>query len=144
MNNKPKDQKIERRGRPTKLTKELIEQIATLVRAGNYIETACNFVGLSKDTYFRWAKEGARAKSGLKRLFSDSIKSAVAESEIRDVEFIRKNETWQSKAWRLERRFPDRWGNRQKVELAENIEINNVTGLDMSRMSEDELKRLVE
>ena len=62
MNNKPKAQKIERRGRPAKLTKEIIEQIATLVRAGNYIETACNFVGLSKDTYFRWAREGAREK----------------------------------------------------------------------------------
>lgn len=138
MNNKPKAQKIERRGRPAKLTKEIIEQIATLVRAGNYIETACNFVGLSKDTYFRWAREGARAKSGLKRLFSDSIKSAVAESEIRDVEFIRKNETWQSKAWRLERRFPDRWGNRQKVELSGNVEIERIRKLAEEIMNEDD------
>jgi len=138
MNNKPKAQKIERRGRPAKLTKEIIEQIATLVRAGNYIETACNFVGLSKDTYFRWAREGARAKSGLKRLFSDSIKSAVAESEIRDLEEIRKNDSWQSKAWRLERRFPDRWGNRQKVELSGNVEIERIRKLAEEIMNEDD------
>ncbi|MFY9378850.1 MAG: hypothetical protein WAP07_01250 [Acutalibacteraceae bacterium] len=138
MNEKPKSQKPKKKGRPTKLTKELIEQIATLVRAGNYIETACNFVGISKDTYFRWAREGARAKSGLKRLFSDSIKSAVAESEIRDVEFIRKNETWQSKAWRLERRFPDRWGNRQKVELSGNVEIERIRKLAEEIMNEND------
>ena len=136
--NKPKDQKIERRGRPTKLTKEIINEICQLLRAGAYIETACNFVGLNKDTYYRWAKDGARAKSGLKKLFSDSVKKAIAEAEIRDLEEIRKNDSWQSKAWRLERRFPERWGNRQKVELSGNVEIERIRKLAEEIMNEDD------
>ena len=140
MNNKPKDQKIERRGRPTKLTKEIINEICQLLRAGSYIETACNFVGLHKDTYYRWAKEGARAKGGIKKIFSDSVKKAIAEAEIRDLEEIRKNDSWQSKAWRLERRFPDRWGNRQKVELSGNVEIERVRKLAEEIMREENEK----
>lgn len=124
-------------GRPTKLTEDLIEQIAKLVREGNYIETACAFCGINKDTYYRWAKDGARAKSGIKKRFSDAIKKAVAESEMNDLETIRLDPSWQSKAWRLERRFPDKWGNRQKVELSGNVNIGKVKKLAEEVLSED-------
>lgn len=106
------------KGRPTKLTPELQNEICRVIRAGNYIETASAYAGISKDTLYRWLKQGKRAKRGKYRDFSDAVEKALAESEIRDVTIIAKaaEDNWQAAAWRLERKFPDRWGRKERVQ----------------------------
>ncbi len=103
--------------RPTKLSQEVSDQMCLLIRAGNYIETAAAFAGISKDTLYRWLRDGKRAKSGVKRSFSDAVERALAEAEIRDVQRVAKasERQWQAAAWRLERKFPDRWGRRDTL-----------------------------
>ena len=110
-----------KRGRPTgsnKLTPELQQKIVDAIRMGNYIETAAAFSGISKDTLYRWLRQGREAKRGKFRNFSDAVEKALAESEMRDVAVIATaaKENWQAAAWRLERKFPERWGRRQKVD----------------------------
>ena len=104
-------------GRPTKLTPELSKQICDYVRMGNYVETAAALAGISKDSLYRWLKKGAVAKSGLLKGFSDAVQKAQAEAEARDVGLIGKaaKDQWQAAAWRLERKFPDRWGRKDKM-----------------------------
>ncbi len=106
-------------GRPSKLTPELQEKIVTAIRAGNYIETAAAYAGVSKDTLYAWLKRGGRevsAKSPYHR-FSDAVEKALADAEMRDVLLIGKaaEENWQAAAWRLERKFSDRWGRKDHV-----------------------------
>ena len=103
-------------GRPTKLTQDLQQQIVTLLRAGNYIETACSYVGVDKQTLYSWLKRGNRQKAGKFREFLDVTEKAIAEAEIRDLEAVRKDGSWQARAWRLERKFPHRWGRRERTE----------------------------
>lgn len=118
-------------GRPTKLTPELQNRIATLIRAGNYVETAAASAGVSKNTIYDWLRRGAREKQRIAKNprlriikkeapfveFSDVIEKAQADSESRDVALIAKaaEEQWQAAAWRLERKFPDRWGRKLDV-----------------------------
>jgi transposase len=106
-----------RMARPVKLTTHLKEQIALAIRTGNYIEVAAAFAGVSKDTLYRWLRQGQKARSGPYREFSDAVERAMAESEIRDVAIIGKaaEESWQAAAWRLERKHPERWGRKDKV-----------------------------
>src|SRR5690606_31176789 len=88
---------------------------------GAYIETAAAYAGINKSTLYDWMKRGARAKSGKYKEFSNAIEKALAESEMRDLAVIAKasQENWQAAAWRLERKFPDRWGRRKaKSEIA--------------------------
>lgn len=108
-----------RMGRPTKLTPEMTRRIADLVRAGNYVEVAAAAAGISRDTLYRWLKQGARTKRGLAHEFSLAIEKAQAEAEARDVTLIATaaREQWQAAAWRLERKFPDRWGRRERQTL---------------------------
>lgn len=129
-------------GRPTKLNDELKEEILKVIRSGNYIETACAYAGIEKKTLYNWMKRG---RSELERLdknprakmkkaeaiyvdFLHSIQKALAHAEIRDVAIIGKaaEESWQASAWRLERKFPDRWGRKDKVtqEINHSGEIN--------------------
>jgi transposase len=104
-------------GRPTKLTPDLMEKFIPLLRAGNYLETAAAFVGIDRQTAREWIKRGERASAGIYREFSTACERAMAESEIRDLEDIRKDEDWQAKAWRLERRLPHKWGRHDRLDV---------------------------
>ena len=101
-------------GRPTKLTLEVQEKIVQAVAAGNYLETAAAFAGVHRFTLHRWLKIGANAKSGKHRQFCDAVQEAMAKAEIRDVAIIGQaaQKQWQAAAWRLERKFPERWGRK--------------------------------
>lgn len=139
-------------GRPLKLTPEVQKTIVDAVRSGNYMETAASLAGIDRETLLSWLKQGARAKSGRFKEFSNTVKRAVAEAEARDLAVIDKAadgwdkrtgrihrklnaETkamevveemvestrefqWTAAAWRLERKFPNKWGRREYVELS--------------------------
>jgi len=116
--------------RPTKIiNKEIVAKIVKAIRAGNYIETAAAYAGISKNTLYDWLRRGEREKQRLATNprskmrkseapfveFSDAVERALAEAEVRDVTIIAKaaETQWQAAAWRLERKFPDRWGRRK-------------------------------
>lgn len=108
-------------GRPSKLTPELQARICEAIRAGNYIETAAAYAGVHKATLYDWLKRGANANAGKFREFSDAVEKALADAEARDVALIAKaaTEHWQAAAWRLERKFPDKWGRRQRLDVVD-------------------------
>ena len=148
--------------RPTKLTKKLQEEIVKVIKSGNYIETACAYVGIHKDSYYEWLKRGAREKERLRKNprarikkseqpfveFSDAVEKALAHAEVRDVAIIGKaaEENWQAAAWRLERKFPNKWGRKQTIEHQGKdggpIETSHTEQLDLSNLTDEELANL--
>lgn len=48
-------------GRPTKCTPEVAEEFRRLMSAGNYFETACDFIGVHKVTAYRWINRAEEA-----------------------------------------------------------------------------------
>lgn len=107
-------------GRPTKLTDEVQRAICRGIRMGNYIETAALLAGVSKQTFYTWVKKGhaerEAGRNGKYARFLDAVEKAQAEAEALDLAIITKaarEGQWQAAAWRLERKFPDRWGRRK-------------------------------
>nr|WP_255724707.1 hypothetical protein [Shimazuella soli] len=86
---------------------------------GNYIETASAYAGINKTTLYDWLKRGARENRGKYRAFSNAVEKAMAEAEMRDVALIAQaaKENWQAAAWRLERKYPARWGRKTQHEV---------------------------
>ena len=148
-------------GRPTKLTPETHARIVQAIQAGNYIETAAAYAGISKNTLYEWLRRGAREKERLasnRRArpqkaeqpyleFADAVEKALAEAEVRDVVTVLKAADagqWQAAAWRLERKFPERWGYKVKMQQ----EISGPEGkpvqveVVLSCLSEEELRTL--
>lgn len=107
-------------GRPSKFTPEIVEQILSTVRAGNYLETAAAAAGINQDTLRDWMRRGARAGKGKFHDFSEAVRKAQASATARDVAVIGKaaTEQWQAAAWRLERKFPAQWGRSAPRETA--------------------------
>lgn len=139
-------------GAPGKLTKELIARICASLRAGAYVETAAAYAGVHKATFYAWLKKGATAKEGLEKDLSDAVEQAQAEAEVRDLlnidaaalglpaeydsnrNVLREEQrpSWQASAWRLERKFPKKWGRQERMEL---------TGLDGEAIKFEETRK---
>lgn len=137
-------------GRPTKLTHDVAKRIVALVDQGNYLETAAAAVGINKTTIHDWMRRGARESKGQFREFSHLVETALARAEVADLKRIgaASRDQWQAAAWRLERKFPHRWGRREHHEHTgkDRGPIEVATRPDLSRLSDDELaefKRLL-
>jgi transposase len=104
-------------GRPTKLTQPIHDLIVKYIKAGNYVETAAAAAGINKSTLYDWLKRGQQDKSGIYADFSNAVEMAMALSEIDLLDKLRKHDadSAQPIEWRLERRFPERWGRKDKI-----------------------------
>jgi transposase len=120
--------KVSKAGRPSKFSKAIADEIITYIMAGNYVETACAIAGVDKKTFYTWLKLGHEQKTGAYVQFLHAVEKAAAWSEARDLQAISDagKTNWTAKAWRMERRFPERWGRRIKLEGG--IGLADVTG----------------
>ena len=105
--------------RHTKLTPKLQEQVVGYLRAGAYVETAAAAAGISKETLYSWLRRGAADEVPF-AAFAEAVEEAQALAEMRDLALIGKaaETEWTAAAWRLERKFPSRYGRRQAVEVS--------------------------
>lgn len=113
-------------GRPTLFDSQKAGQILLALRAGNYVETAAAFAGVTKQTVYNWLKRGARrTKAGLPfrgeeayAEFFDAVEKAKATAEVNAVALIQTaaKKNWQAAAWYLER-TNRKWARVEKHEL---------------------------
>jgi transposase len=107
----------------TKLTPEVQDRIVAALRAGNYQETAAAYAGISAKTFYEWLNRGEseEPKEEAFRNFREAVEKAKADAEVRDIALIDKaahDGSWQAAAWKLERKFPNRWGRVTRTEIS--------------------------
>lgn len=124
-------------GRKTILTKELEDRIAEVIEDVYYVGTACEYVGLSKNTGHRWIdtardhvkqfhpeEEDCDEHCGefivAQRRFWTRIKMAQAVYEVNNQRQIKAhgNKTFLAPAWRNERVMPGKYGMVNRTELS--------------------------
>lgn len=105
-------------GRPSKLTPEIQQAIIDALQMGNFVETACAVAGIHKDTFYHWLKLADESPNGKHAQFRAAVQQAMAQAEHDAVSMITAAGTnqWQALAWRLERMYPERWGQRTRVD----------------------------
>lgn len=122
-----------KRGRPTSLTKERENLLFNALAAGASFETAAAFAGVARSTFQEWLKRGRRDEQPYAALL-ERVDEAVAISEVRDLQRVNlaAETTWQAAAWRLERRWPERYGRRTilSTPTGESVEIKFAFGVD--------------
>jgi hypothetical protein len=111
--------------RKTKLTPEAQEKILRHLRIGAYVETAAAAAGISRDTFYNWLKRGAEGKAPY-AAFAEAVEQAIAESEARDLATVlaASKTQWQAAAWRLERRFPERYGRFDRMKVDAKVQLD--------------------
>lgn len=128
------------------LTDELHEKIVDAVRAGNYMDVAARYAGVNQETFAHWLKLGRagirEGKNNRHTRLAQALDEALAQAEVRDLALIGKaaEGQWQAAAWRLERKFPDRYGQKTRVEGT--IKLQPVPLIDADKLTVDELMQL--
>jgi hypothetical protein len=105
-------------GRPTP---ELVDELARLLRAGNYLATAAHAVGVDSHDLDAWLAKGARDTRGVYRELYNGVRKARAEGEARHVATIAlaaSQGDWKASAYLLERQYPERWARASQRETA--------------------------
>ena len=123
---------------PTKLTPSLQTKICDVVRAGSAPESAAVFAGICSKTYKRWMERGRRSRSGPYRAFARAIEKAERDCEVALASIVRKgaaNGDIRAARFILERRFRERWGKLDKVEVSG--EVHHGGGLRICLPPED-------
>ena len=133
MNNKPK-----------LVDQDLKERLLEAIRLGMYTEHACAYAGITSATFRNWRK---LAEDGVEpyKSFWISVSKAEADAIVRRVARIEqagKDGSWQADAWLLERKYPDKFGKRDKLQLQGDpnapveIELNWADGKKLDREKE--------
>lgn len=120
-----------RRGRPKKLTEELIAAVVKLIHAGNFRMVAARSLGLSPKTFYNWISLGAKYPEGLYGKLREAVLDAETKAESTIIAaIVQAGMTVDPKylCWWAERKHSARWGrqvgelNRMRRELAELVE----------------------
>lgn len=106
--------------RRLKLNERVQNIICEALANGVTVETAAEIAGIGQSTLYNWLKLGREGVAKYKP-FADAVEEAIAKSELVLLERIHEasKHTWQAAAWILERRFPERWGRRDRLNVTE-------------------------
>ena len=111
-------------GRPTKLNEQVIATMETAISSGATMNMAEAHAGIGKNSSMLWMKRGAEDEAPkIYRDFRERIMRARDKAGLRwlaEIQRIgRDNNDWRAYAWLLERNFPQQFGARQRLEVAE-------------------------
>ena len=119
--------------KPYKLLDEFKRQrLIDAIKLGSFIEHACAYAGITSRTFRKWRELADQEVEPYLSLFEE-IRLAESESILRRIGRIEKagsEGAWTADAWILERKYPDKFGKRDKVEISG--EINNTKVIDLN------------
>jgi soluble cytochrome b562 len=114
-----------------KLTPQIVDELATLIRNGNYVRHACKYVNVSNERFYEWKKIGHQAKEKLENNqeitdfeeccvdLVNKIEAAESEAIMRNVQNIqtaaKDKKHWTASAWWLERTQPKYFAQNQTI-----------------------------
>lgn len=103
----------------TKLTADRVAALCGLLADGVPVEAACGAVNLAKGTFYNWLKAGEEDPESVYGEFATLVRRAQDTAEVWHVQNVKlaaqEAKNWTASAWWLERRFPERWGKRERL-----------------------------
>ena len=96
------------------------QRLNQAISVGAYIEDACIFAGISSRQFRRWRE---LAEQGIEPYAErwEEINKSESQSIVRNLFNIQNasnNGTWQASAWLLERKYPEKYGRKETVNLS--------------------------
>lgn len=118
-----KKRPVKRKGRKSKFTYETVDKICNFLRSGNTNKVACICAGVVEQTFYNWVNDATEAQekgkaTPLQIYFLESITRAREQAEAILVQrvFDASARDWRAAMALIERRNPDDWGDRLKLQ----------------------------
>lgn len=110
--------------RPSKISPQIKKKIGNSIKLGMPFKYAAEAAGISEPTFFRWMQAGEAAESGIYREFREYIKKCQAEAvetHLKTITNVAKSGNWQASAWILERRHPEEFGRKDRLDMKADV-----------------------
>lgn len=135
--NEPRVSKLtgkRRKGKPTAISEAKIRKICNIIRAGNYVKQSVLVCGVNYSTFQEYMKKG---KKGIRPYdeYYEMVEQAKAGAEVDMATRIHDsgvNGNVGADMWKLQRMFPNRWGNAQRQE----IKVDNTQKIEIVKYSD--------
>ena len=102
-----------------KYSQDVAMVICTYLRKGCTIEAACQAANIARSTYYAWMDEIPE--------FKEFVNATESDVEANLLETITSYGDWRAAAWILERRYPQRWGQKRELD----VNVTKQTGVDV-------------
>lgn len=112
-------------GRPSKLNDKVKEKFFAAISNGHTYESSCALAGISERAFYQWKVKGTdptEKRNSEYVQFMQELQEKEALAKIKLLSDIQKSDSWQAKAWILERRWPEEWGRKDKVSIEKEVE----------------------
>ena len=99
--------------RPSKYTAETLTRVEEALSQGATYQLASAYAGITYETFNTWRGKFSE--------FSDAVKKAEARAAVgwlAQIERAATEGSWQAAAWKLERRYPDDWGRKERLDIS--------------------------
>lgn len=123
-----------RKANPTAISKRQIERICNTIRAGNYVKTSVIANGVNYNTFMDYMRRGKKMIRPYDEYYQ-MVEMAKAGAEVTMSSRINEsaeNGNVGADMWKLQRMFPNRWGNAQRQE----IKVDNTQKIELVRYSD--------
>lgn len=131
-----------------RLTQSVIERIVNALSQGCSNKSAIALAGCSESTFYLWMSRGredqAREIQSIYAELLEKVEEAEAARERSLVQGILQDTSWKSKAWLLERLYPDRWGAVEKRDITLRQAGAQQPAINLSVLTSEEKQQLNE
>jgi hypothetical protein len=99
-------------GRKSKLNPEVRERLLKAISKGATYELACNYAGITYQTFLNWKERAAEDQSGAFFELFEDISKSEGEAAFKWLDLLDQHAEADPKwaAWKLERRYPSSYG----------------------------------
>jgi transcriptional regulator with XRE-family HTH domain len=117
--------------RSYKLHEQTVVEAERLAKSGMTREHTARALGIAPSTYSRWLEigENAEDEEKLERKLYDRVLKAEGEAIARNVALVQKaaqDGNWQAAAWWLERRYPNDYARKERLDIQERKNVKYV------------------
>lgn len=128
----------------TKLNPTIQKQIGDNITLGMPLKYAAESVGISEVTFYNWLKKGKTESKGKFFEFAEHVNACKAKAIQLHLKLITKaasEGSWQASAWILERRHPEEFGRKDRLELDANMKHSGEVNLHT--LSDEDLMDII-
>ncbi len=128
----------------SKLTPEIQKEIGNNIKLGMPLKFAAEAAGISEKTFYLWMNQGEKDEKGKFHDFfihCNNCKSVGVKLHLSLITKAANEGSWQASAWILERRHPEEFGRKDKLEL--NGKMKHSGEMNLHILSDEELMEII-
>lgn len=127
-----------------KLTPELQKKIGDNITLGMPLKFAAEAVGVPERTFYYWMERGEKEDKGQYHdffIYCNNCKSRAVQLHLKLITKAATDGAWQASAWILERRHPEEFGRKDKLELDGKLKHSGT--VDLHTLSDEDLMEII-